>query len=217
MPSVVYWIHYPEEKDVSTQGYVGVSTNLNKRVKMHKTGHGNIIVERCFKKREDIIVAVIYEGTEDECYNREKLLRPIPRIGWNIAEGGSKPPSPLGDKERSRKTSESLKGRIITWGDKISENRKGKSGSPESYVKMAQTKKERGVTAWNKGLKTGPQSQATINKRKKSLEGKHACKSVKTPLGIFVSISEAARAHNVGLSTMHARIKYYKMDGYEYN
>ena len=47
------------------------------------------------------------------------------------------------------------------------------------------------------------------------MKGKNA-KSVRTPLGLFNSISEAAAAHNVKVQTLHARIKYYNIEGYEY-
>lgn len=212
---VVYWIHRPEETDMHTQGYVGVSGNFAKRLEAHKIGNGNKNVYEVFQSGDYIIVETAFEGTEDECYNYEQQLRPQQSLGWNIAEGGGRPPSPLGDKARAAKASKSLKGRRITWGDKISAGRRGKSNPPEAIARAVATRKANGVQAWNKGKKTGPQTLDIIEKRRISMKGKNA-KSVRTPLGLFNSVSEAAIAHNVKVQTLHARIKYYNIEGYEY-
>ncbi len=212
---VVYWIHKPEEVDMFTQGYVGVSGNFAKRLEAHKAGNGNKNVYEAFQTQLNIVIETVFEGSEEECYNYEKQLRPQSSLGWNISEGGGKPPSSKGNKARAKKASESLKGRKITWGAKISAGRKGKSNSPEAIARGVATRKANGVQVWNKGKKTGPQTLDIIERRRISMKGKNA-KSVRTPLGLFPSISEAAIAHNVIVQTLHARIKYYNIEGYEY-
>jgi predicted GIY-YIG superfamily endonuclease len=212
---VVYWIHTPNETDINTQGYVGVSGNFDKRLEAHKIGNGNRNVFEAFKVQDYVTIEIVLEGSEEECYNYEQQLRPTPFIGWNIAEGGSRPPSPKGDRDRAAKAAKSLKGREITWGDKISEARKGISNPPEAIARAAATRKANKVPAWNKGKKIGPQSISTLDKRSKSMKGKNG-KRVMTPLGTFNTITEAAEAHNVKVQTIHARIKYYKLEGYVY-
>lgn len=128
--AVVYWIHLPNETDIAVEGYVGVSCQFAQRLNAHKTGYGNKNVRKHFAESVgDVVVEVVFEGIEDECYAFELSLRPTRMIGWNVAEGGFKPPSPLGE---------------------------------------------------------------------------------------FDSITEAAVAHGAQHSTIHARIKYYKTEGYEY-
>lgn len=214
---VVYWIHLKTEIDYNTQGYIGVTNNPKKRLAAHKQGYGNSNVKYQYQhNEEDIVYEILYESNEEECYNFEKKIRPTPLIGWNKAEGGHKPPSPKGNTARAIKASKALKGRVITWGDKISTARKGKRGPSESYIKMVQTRKERGYSVWNKGVKTGPQSRETIEKRNRSLQNKRKTKAVITPLGEFKSITDAAKFHNCSTQTLHARLKYYNMDGYRY-
>lgn len=213
---VLYWIHTKIETDPYTQGYIGVSNNFNERLKSHKTGYGNKNVYDLLNDYSDVVVIeFLHFGEESEIYDMELKYRPYKNIGLNIAEGGYKPPSALGNKERAKKAANSLKGRKITWGDKISESRKGKKNSPEAIAKGVATRKANGVVAWNKGIKTGPQSPELIEKRSNAMKGKNARK-VKTPLGIFDSITEAAKAHEAKIATIHARISKYKMDGYEY-
>jgi len=213
---VVYWIHNDKETDINTEGYVGVSGNFSKRLAAHKSGYGNKFVKNnLISNSNSTIIEIIFEGEEQACYDIEFKLRSNTNIGWNISEGGSKPPSPKGNKQRALKASSKLKGRKITWGDKISKARKGKSNSPESIKKAVDTRKANGYIPWNKGKQTGPQSLETVKKRSVAMKGKNSRK-VLTPLGKFNSITEAAAAHNLKTQTIHARISKYKMEGYSY-
>lgn len=216
MSHVVYWIHFPEETDPYTQGYIGVSSNFTTRLKAHIAGHGNSNVYEAFKI-DRAIIEIMLESDEESCYNEEASLRPSPFIGWNFAEGGNKPPSPKGNIARALKASASLKGRKITWGDKISKASKGKKISPDSIERAVKTRKKRGYRAWNIGKKTGPQSIETKEKRSKKMkELKPNARKVLTPLGLFDSITEAAVAHNVTTAAIWARINVYKKEGYMY-
>ena len=140
--AVVYWIHLVEHLGFETEGYIGVAKDHMKRFYMHKQGHGNENVLK-HKDNEDLLIDVVFEGTEEECYAYEETVRPSWRIGWNIAPGGFKPPSPLGNKERSAKASSSLKGRKITWNDKISATHKGKVIPQSTRDKISATLKGR--------------------------------------------------------------------------
>lgn len=213
---VVYWIHKDIETDINTEGYIGVSGNFSKRLNAHRLGYGNKVVKENLNNNFDsTIIEIIFEGSEQDCYDLEYKLRSNANIGWNIAEGGIKPPSPKGNKERALKASSKLKGREITWGKKISVALKGISRSQEAIKKTVETRKANGYIPWNKGKQTGSQSKDTIKKRSESMKGKNSRK-VLTPLGKFNSITEAAAAHNLKIQTLHARISKYKMEGYSY-
>ena len=78
--AVLYWIKLPEHDDMLTQGYIGATTNLVKRLKSHK---------HRFKEIWDkIIVKTILMADIDYCYMIEQKLRPMRNIGWNKSIGG---------------------------------------------------------------------------------------------------------------------------------
>ena len=78
MTHVVYWLHDKTCRDYKTDGYVGVTGQLDNRTRTHR---------RAFR-RKGFDIKVIYRGPEEQCYQREKKLRPHVGIGWNIAPGG---------------------------------------------------------------------------------------------------------------------------------
>ena len=99
---VVYWIHTEEHKDMTRQGYIGVSTQVDKRLKEHfnkiKTGkHENPHLQRAIEVYHTQ-VDIIFIGSLEECLRLEKELRPHKQIGWNICPGGGIPPTTTGHK-----------------------------------------------------------------------------------------------------------------------
>jgi len=97
--AVVYWIHLPEHHDPKHQGYVGVSKNLPNRLKSHlleisSNSHKNVHLHNAVLKYgwSLLLKEVIFTANEEECYIREKELRPVTGIGWNIAPGGHRGP-----------------------------------------------------------------------------------------------------------------------------
>lgn len=90
----VYWICTPDHTDIFNQGYVGVSSNPEKRWIRHWKYNGNAHLKNAIKKYgwEQLIKKVILVGEKNYCFDIEKQLRPSKQIGWNIAEGGAKPP-----------------------------------------------------------------------------------------------------------------------------
>jgi len=131
----VYWLHLPNQLDVKTQGYVGVSNNPKRRLSEHKLAskngnNQNPYLGRILNKYE-VLQTVIFQGTEAECYSQEELLRPKKNIGWNANRGGITPPSKKGwtpSKETLEKRSKSLKGmpRTDEWCKNLSESKKEK-------------------------------------------------------------------------------------------
>jgi len=78
--AIVYWAHLPEHTDMFNQGYVGVTTDLNRRIRSHK---------HKFKAYADqLIIDTVLVAEKSYCYVIEKAIRPIRNIGWNKAIGG---------------------------------------------------------------------------------------------------------------------------------
>jgi hypothetical protein len=80
--AVLYWLHLPDEADVFTQGYVGVATDITKRLRSHK---------HRFKSIWDrVVVKQLVVSTPAYCFDLEEKLRPSRNIGWNKSTGGNK-------------------------------------------------------------------------------------------------------------------------------
>lgn len=78
--SYVYWIYDETCTDADTDGYVGVTNDLNRRLKDHR---------RHKRVPENAKIKVLMEGSRQECFEYEKQLRPRKSIGWNRAVGGA--------------------------------------------------------------------------------------------------------------------------------
>ena len=146
---IVYWIHKPEELDIYNQGYVGITNDLQRRLKEHRR---NGIFDPT-----KMIAEVFLQGKREYCVEQEILLRPESNIGINKAPGGSIPPDVTGIKrneETRRKMSISnvgMKGKnhSIESKLKMSNSRKGKLGKPHTEETKQKLSKIR------KGLRTG--------------------------------------------------------------
>jgi len=89
----VYWIRRKEHKNISKEGYVGVSIHPEKRFKEHRRKSSRCqLVNRKLVRHDDCDMFLIFEGNRDDCLKIEALLRPEPNIGWNLAEGGVNAP-----------------------------------------------------------------------------------------------------------------------------
>ena len=77
-----------------SQGYIGVSKNPENRFEQHRNRSENPHLNYAIKKYgwENIIKQIVLVSHNDYCYEVESKLRPVREIGWNISEGGSKPP-----------------------------------------------------------------------------------------------------------------------------
>ena len=92
----VYWIKHQEHIDINTQGYIGITKNVEKRWKEHKQYAKAPytkcrVIERAINKYKDLLVwDVLVENIDKELAELiEFELRPTSNIGWNIAVGGS--------------------------------------------------------------------------------------------------------------------------------
>lgn len=214
----IYWIHIPEHTDMYSQGYIGVSIDPSRRLWQHrndasKDKHCNFHLSQALKKyHSNIIQTIIFEGDESACYSLEEQIRPTENIGWNINKGGERPPSALG-----RKLSNDHKQKIS----------KGNTGKKHSHTAEAKKK----ISEFNKGkilseehkkkVKKARQFQVFTEETKKKISESNKgkipgnAKSVKTPLGNFITLTLAAKAHNVSIETIRNWIKKNK-EGYIY-
>ena len=143
----VYWLKLSEHDDMFTQGYIGVSSDVEFRWRQHLKKKENPHLEHAINKygEHSIIKQIVLIAERDYCLDIEKKLRPEPKIGWNIAIGGGNPPTDYGVKFQ--------KGHV-SWNT-------GVPVPEETRQKIANTLK--GNIPWNKGKKG---LQAAWNKGK---------------------------------------------------
>lgn len=168
MSYCVYWIREQSHTDIMTQGYIGVSGNVDGRFASHKGmwSGTNAHLRHAIKKYGwgNLIKSVLFYANKEYCLNIERKLRPAEKIGWNLTIGGGMPPTLSGPQPH-------LRGRIA-WN-------KGKIGvfSSETLVKMRQAKL--GKSPANKGV---PITDEHRQKLSKALKGRVSPrKGVKLP------------------------------------
>jgi len=87
----LYWIRHPEHTDITTQGYVGISVDFERRMKQHKRNEDTIPMLVKAKRKygwDNLINSIVLIGSQEYCKLIESKLRPTPYIGWNNAQGG---------------------------------------------------------------------------------------------------------------------------------
>lgn len=91
---VVYWIKTKYMTDPYKEGYIGVTSNLKKRIKDHESccsvfdiSYKEEFVSEVNKKNHS--VEVLFTGSKDSCYHKEYHFRPNYNIGWNTRCGSS--------------------------------------------------------------------------------------------------------------------------------
>lgn len=123
---VVYAIGLQEDlKPPYDNCYIGVTNKPEKRWKAHiksKYRIGTFLREHCDLSYHNNMI-IIFRGNEEDCFIIENMYRPNPNMGLNEAIGGNGGHTKYTDK-RNNILSKKLKGRKITWNDKISETKK---------------------------------------------------------------------------------------------
>lgn len=93
----LYWIHLPEHKDITSEGYVGITKNLEARIINHRQKNSSCLhLYHAIDKYgwDSLVVKTVYKDDNEQFIALlENILRPDKKIGWNIAPGGFKPPS----------------------------------------------------------------------------------------------------------------------------
>lgn len=98
---IVYWIKCCEHNNYSTQGYVGITKNVSKRFKQHRTRACNPHFQNAINLHgwDNLVKEVLACNLDKEAAELvELMLRPTRNIGWNVNEGGLAVPSNLGYK-----------------------------------------------------------------------------------------------------------------------
>ena len=156
----VYWIHLPEHTDMFTQGYIGITNNINNRFEAHKNRPTNNHMKFAINKYgwDMLIKEVILIASNSYCLAVEAKIRAEKYIGWNIVEGGGCPPKAQKGMGKGR----------AAWN-------KGRSLSTETKAKLSAAL--RGRLAWNKGIITpisvkNKQSIAKLGKQSPRLGAK---------------------------------------------
>lgn len=134
----VYWLHYTDETTIESEGYVGVTGNLHDRMKQHRSAvkhqkNSGVAENVTTDTFDDVVIEVVFQGTVDECLDKENFLRPMPDIGWNISAGG-----------HSQTVSEKSKAKLSIKNTGRVSPKKGTKADPRSTAKMVATRKARG-------------------------------------------------------------------------
>lgn len=92
----IYWLHLEEHTDIFSEGYIGITKNISKRI-----GEYSRILNNKAKKSyhitkaistygwDNIKVDILYRDLSlESALEKEKELRPNPNIGWNTLIGG---------------------------------------------------------------------------------------------------------------------------------
>lgn len=115
--NIVYWYRKEEHTDMTMEGYIGITNSPKARHYIHTSGRSeSLILQNAFTKYgvENIIKEVVFQGTREECEQKEYELRPSCNIGWNICIGGGKTPINKGHSEETkRKISKSNVGKCL--------------------------------------------------------------------------------------------------------
>ena len=167
----VYWIKLPEHTDIMTEGYIGVSRNVDYRLNQHKNLATNSHLVNAIKKYgwDSLVKKVMLISDEVYCLMIEKILRSKENTGWNIAIGGGKPP-------------------IYKGGRTLSEETKAKISNTKTGVKLVGANLERAKkqileigknTRFIKGIKF---SKETIEKFSKARIGKKLSNETKAKI-----------------------------------
>jgi hypothetical protein len=75
----VYWIYNDTCHNIE-DGYIGVTKYPRNRFNTHIRNN---------RVSKDSKIEILFEGSREDCFLYEKKLRPIAKMGWNNAVGGS--------------------------------------------------------------------------------------------------------------------------------
>ena len=135
--SCVYWIYHEDKHtDILTSGYVGVSANgAATRFSQHrcdaKTRPNNPVHKAISKYGDKMKCKVILLADPELCLLLEGVLRPMPKIGYNLAAGGGD--APMLGRKHTDETKLKMCGRTgeksPVWGKEHSRETKDKIGA----------------------------------------------------------------------------------------
>ena len=156
----VYWIRSDEHTDQATQGYVGCSTNVEERIKQHRSRNTIPVVRDYLRSCAEnqvapkVSILATFED-KDDAYAFEKSLRPEKDIGWNTTVGGNggqfllkeqsdEAKKAIGDANRGRVKSEKAK-------EMIGGANRGRVWWTDGVTNKSLYPTEDGPTGWRRG------------------------------------------------------------------
>lgn len=121
----VYWIKHPEHKDLTTEGYVGItSQGVAKRFSKHisdseNTSHGYVLHKALNKYgKSNLEVVTLCKCSYSYAMDLENSLRSKPFVGWNMAIGGGGNPEHLRVFTKTEEFSDMRSTHMkVAWGD----------------------------------------------------------------------------------------------------
>lgn len=199
----VYWIHSTTMTDPTSQGYVGVTNNTKRRWANHfsKLRHGvheNQHFQRAFNIEDDLAVDILFEGAEVDCYAKEQELRPHRDIGWNINEGGIKPPTQPGNQHA--KGNKGPAKQVVSPDGIVFESRKAAAAHYDVDVSVIHNWLKDPSKPWVKRGSVKQSSKYDISQHTEAMK-----RPIMTPRGKFDSIKAASIAYEV----VHGTINYW--------
>ena len=183
----LYRYRLPEHTDPYTEGYIGITNDLDRRHKEHKYSAGKrnkSYIDSHFTRAinlyggiDKLVKEVLHTATYEEVCALERTYRPTLSIGWNIAVGGEHPGAVS-----------SLKGNTNRW----SEDMKKHLGS------------------FHKGKTISEEHKQAVSEKNKANKSLGTCISLYHKdnyviLHTFHSISEASRQLNLPLSRLKSK------------
>lgn len=87
----VYWIGSPEHNNLFLEGYIGITSNLEARIKSHSYNKKKTRFTSAISKYgiTNLIIKVLHNDLSlEESLKLEEFYRPTQNIGWNLQKGG---------------------------------------------------------------------------------------------------------------------------------
>ena len=147
----VYWIRRSIHTDIKTEGYVGITNNIDKRFKQHRdsvdlVNYTSVITE-ALREHDDIVFGIVATcDNREDAKAMERSLRPEYRVGWNVAKGGGGRADYDFSKEHRKNLSIAAKNKPPMTKEtrrKMSESHTGLTKSAEHRRKIGEANKRR--------------------------------------------------------------------------
>lgn len=152
-----------------SQGYIGVTNNVDKRWNRHEKRTQNAHLKNAINKYgwNNLVKKVLLVAEESYCLMIEAKIRATENIGWNIAKGGGKPPSMVNSGSFVKGSVPINKGVPMSeeTKKKVSESKKGKKLPDAHYEKLAVMFKGEGNPNYGKPMSDEQKAKISASKK----------------------------------------------------